>query len=61
MTCKIRLSAAGVHLFDRVSGVNVLLDEIPVPADQFSRAPRYLDEAAEGAECSCSAGDDQPY
>lgn len=20
-----------------------------------------LDEAAEGAECSCSAGDDQPY
>ncbi|WEH41120.1 hypothetical protein [Streptomyces sp. AM 2-1-1] len=28
-------------------------DEIQIIAD--------LDEAAEGAECSCSAGDDQPY
>ncbi|WP_406379758.1 DUF6087 family protein [Streptomyces sp. NBC_01618] len=28
-------------------------DEIWINAD--------LDEAAEGAECSCSAGDDQPY
>lgn len=33
VTCKIRLSAAGVHLFDRVSGMNVLLDEIPVSAE----------------------------
>lgn len=45
MTCKIRLSAAGVHLFDRVSGMNVLLDEVSVPAEQFSRAPRYLSVA----------------
>ncbi|GKQ39613.1 hypothetical protein [Streptomyces sp. A012304] len=28
-------------------------DEFQILAD--------LDEAAEGAECSCSAGDDQPY
>ncbi|BDH08682.1 MULTISPECIES: hypothetical protein [Streptomyces] len=28
-------------------------DEVQIIAD--------LDEAAEGAECSCSAGDDQPY
>ncbi|MFF5760194.1 MULTISPECIES: hypothetical protein [Streptomyces] len=28
-------------------------DEFQIVAD--------LDEAAEGAECSCSAGDDQPY
>jgi pyruvate-formate lyase-activating enzyme len=42
MTCKVRLSEAGVHLFDRVSGLNVLLDELDVPADQVSRAPRYL-------------------
>ncbi|ARP71348.1 hypothetical protein LK07_17970 [Streptomyces pluripotens] len=28
-------------------------DEFQIIAD--------LDEAAEGAECSCSAGDDQPY
>lgn len=42
VTYKIRLSVAGVHLFDRISGVNVLLDEVPVPAEQFSHAPRYL-------------------
>ncbi|MGW6358740.1 radical SAM protein [Streptomyces sp. NPDC055092] len=55
MTCKIRLSAAGVHLFDRVSGMNVLLDEIPVPPDQFSRAPRYLSVALTNAcELHCA-------
>jgi hypothetical protein len=42
---KVRLSEAGVHLFDRVSGLNVLLDEIEVPAGQVSRAPRYLSVA----------------
>lgn len=42
MTCKIRLSEAGVHLFDRVSGLNVLLDEVDVPVAWVSRAPRYL-------------------
>jgi MoaA/NifB/PqqE/SkfB family radical SAM enzyme len=42
MMCKVRLSEAGVHLFDRMSGLNVLLDEVEVPAGQFSRAPRYL-------------------
>ncbi|WP_413115766.1 radical SAM protein [Streptomyces sp. CY1] len=43
------MSASGVHLFDRVSGVNVLLDEVPVPAEQFSRAPRYLSVALTNA------------
>ena len=52
MTCKIRLSAAGVHLFDRVSGMNVLLDEVSVPAEQFSRAPRYLSVALTSLDLS---------
>ncbi|MET8558940.1 radical SAM protein [Streptomyces sp. NPDC004959] len=55
VTCKIRLSAAGVHLFDRVTGMNVLLDEVPVSAEQFSRAPRYLSVALTNAcELRCA-------
>jgi sulfatase maturation enzyme AslB (radical SAM superfamily) len=45
MIFKVRLSEAGVHLFDRVSGLNVLLDEVEVPVAQVSRAPRYLSVA----------------
>jgi sulfatase maturation enzyme AslB (radical SAM superfamily) len=53
--CKIRMSASGVHLFDRVSGTNVLLDEVSVPAGQFSRAPRYLSVALTNAcELHCA-------
>jgi MoaA/NifB/PqqE/SkfB family radical SAM enzyme len=55
MTCKVRLSKAGVHLFDRVSGLNVLLDEVEVPANQVSRAPRYLSIALTNAcELRCA-------
>ncbi|MER7109354.1 radical SAM protein [Streptomyces sp. NPDC000229] len=43
------MSASGVHLFDRVSGMNVLLDEVPVPAERFSRAPQYLSVALTNA------------
>lgn len=39
---KQRLSAAGVHLFDRISGLNLLLDEISVPTSLHSRAPRQV-------------------
>lgn len=45
MSCKVRLSEAGVHLFDRVSGLNLLFDEVKVPPEQFSHAPRYLSVA----------------
>ncbi|MEV5988330.1 hypothetical protein AB0L85_25510 [Streptomyces sp. NPDC052051] len=38
---------------------------VPLPAaairDDEVQIITDLDEAAEGAECSCSAGDDQPY
>lgn len=39
---KQRLSAAGVHLFDRSTGLNLLLNEIEVPAALHTRAPRQV-------------------
>lgn len=39
---KQRCSPEGLHLFDRTSGLNVLLDEVPVPAALWSRAPRQV-------------------
>lgn len=52
---KVRVSEAGVHLFDRVSGLNVLLDEVDVPAQRFSIAPRYLSVALTNAcELRCA-------
>ena len=53
--CKVRLSEAGVHLFDRVSGLNILLDEVEVPAERYSRAPRYVSIALTNAcELRCA-------
>lgn len=55
MTSKVRLSEAGVHIFDRISGLNVLLNEVKVPAGQVSRAPRYLSVALTNAcELRCA-------
>ncbi len=42
---KVRISEAGLHLFDRLSGMNILLDEIDVAAHRLSLAPRYLSVA----------------
>ncbi len=39
---KQRYSAAGLHLFERESGLNILVDEVPVPASRWSRAPRQV-------------------
>ncbi|WP_426732937.1 radical SAM protein [Myxococcus faecalis] len=39
---KQRFSPAGLHLFDRSTGLNILLDEVPVPAALYSRAPRQI-------------------
>lgn len=39
---KQRCSAAGVHLFDRSTGLNILLDEVPAPGSLYSRAPRQV-------------------
>jgi sulfatase maturation enzyme AslB (radical SAM superfamily) len=52
---KVRLSASGVHLFDRDSGLNVLLDEVEVPPGEVSPAPRYVSIALTNAcELQCS-------
>jgi len=37
-----RYSAAGVQLFDRTTGLNILLDEITVPVLLHSRSPRQI-------------------
>lgn len=51
---KIRLSSAGVHWFERSSGLNILLDEICVPEVSWSRAPRYASVALTNAcELQC--------
>jgi MoaA/NifB/PqqE/SkfB family radical SAM enzyme len=55
MTWKIRLSRAGAHLFDRASGLNVLLDEVEVRAEEYSSAPRYVSVALTNAcELRCA-------
>jgi MoaA/NifB/PqqE/SkfB family radical SAM enzyme len=39
---KLRGSSAGLHLFNRTTGLNVLVDEVPVPAALHARAPRQV-------------------
>lgn len=52
---KVRVSGAGLHLFDRVSGLNVLLDDVSVPNQKVSLAPRYLSVALTNAcELRCA-------
>jgi MoaA/NifB/PqqE/SkfB family radical SAM enzyme len=55
MPFKIRVSQAGVHMFDRVSGLNILLDEVRVHAGLVSLAPRYVSVALTNAcELRCA-------
>lgn len=51
---KVRTTAGGIHLFNRATGTNVLIDEIrPSPAN-FSRAPRQVSIALTNAcDLSC--------
>jgi len=52
---KARFSPAGVHLFDRATGMNVLLDEIRVPSVMWTNAPRQVSIALTNAcDLSCS-------
>lgn len=51
----IRYSGDGVQLFDRGTGINVLLDEIKVPRALWSRAPRQVSIALLNAcDLSCA-------
>jgi MoaA/NifB/PqqE/SkfB family radical SAM enzyme len=52
---RTRCGPSGIHLFDRASGVNILLDEIPVPPAQWSLAPRQVSIALTNAcDLACS-------
>lgn len=46
---RVRMGPAGVHLFDRRSGLNVLLDEVVVPRRLWSTAPRQVSIALTNA------------
>ncbi len=39
---KVRYSSAGLHIFDRNTGLNLLIDEIAAPSSLYSRAPRHV-------------------
>ncbi len=39
---KIRFGPDGVHLFQRDTGLNFLLDEISIPIEKWSKAPRQI-------------------
>jgi MoaA/NifB/PqqE/SkfB family radical SAM enzyme len=44
-----------VHWFDRSTGLNVLLDDVPIPQDRWHLAPRYLSIALTNAcELRCA-------
>lgn len=52
---KVRLGPDGVHIFDRDSGTNVLLDEIVPPRDRWTFSPRQVSIALTNAcdlECT---------
>ena len=51
---KTRMGPTGIHLFDRRSGMNILLDEIEIGEELWSPAPRYVSVALTNAcELSC--------
>lgn len=46
---KVRRDGSGVHLFDRNSGLNVLFDEVAVPARLRDPSPRFVSVALTNA------------
>ena len=51
---KLRRGPDGAHLFDRVSGLNILLDEVEIPVALHDPAPRYVSIALTNAcELKC--------
>jgi sulfatase maturation enzyme AslB (radical SAM superfamily) len=52
---KTRLDRNGLHVFDRVSGLNILIDEVSLGAAQPSSSPRYVSIALTNAcDLACS-------
>lgn len=46
---KIRAGAAGLHFFNRTTGINILVDEITPPASMWAVAPRHISVALTNA------------
>jgi hypothetical protein len=52
---KLRAGPSGVHLFDRLTGRNLLLDEVRVPPSRWATAPRQVSVALTNAcDLSCA-------
>src|SRR5947209_2298847 len=52
---KVRPGPAGVHIFDRLNGLNCLADEVRVPVRRWAPAPRQVSIALTNA-CDLSCG-----
>jgi hypothetical protein len=46
---KVRTGPAGIHLFDRTTGLNVLMDEARLPSNLWAAAPRQVSVALTNA------------
>jgi MoaA/NifB/PqqE/SkfB family radical SAM enzyme len=46
---RVRSGPSGIHLFDRTTGLNVLLDEVRVPPSSWANAPRQISVALTNA------------
>ena len=54
MFSKVRIGPAGVHIFDRSTGLNILVDEVKTNESEWSLAPRQVSIALTNAcELSC--------
>ena len=52
---KVRIGPAGVHIFDRITGLNILVDEVKTNESAWSLAPRQVSIALTNAcELSCT-------
>ena len=52
---KVRIGPAGVHIFDRSTGLNILVDEVKTNESAWSLAPRHVSIALTNAcELSCA-------
>lgn len=49
LNVKARRGPEGLHLFDRKTGLNVLIDEVSIPAEKWDRAPRHVSIALTNA------------
>ena len=51
---KVRIGPAGIHIFDRSTGLNILVDEVKINESAWSLAPRHISIALTNAcELSC--------